>query len=276
LRKNILAVLFLAICPLLIAQQALNNDSVIKLVNANLSDDLIVSTINASAGNYDTSAEGIIALKTAGVSDKIVAAIVAKSSAPVPAPAVTTPVQPPSPATADPDDPASTHELGIYIFNDSAPAGAKMIMLKPSFYKTNQSGSVLESMATYGIAKIKSKDMINGARANVRITDSQPTFYFYLGYYSAYASRNSQTPSIEGVLAPAEFVLRKFDIKKDTRESILTSGNMYTSTTTSDNGNFITTMLRPGAFKVTLNAPLSPGEYGFVLNRGVVLDFGKD
>lgn len=81
MRKKILAIAFLAICPLLFAQQALNNDAVIKLVKAGLSDDLIVTTINASAGTYDTSADGIIALKTAGVSDKVVSAIVAKASA---------------------------------------------------------------------------------------------------------------------------------------------------------------------------------------------------
>ena len=78
MRKNILAVLFLAICPVLFAQQALNNDSVIKLVKAGLSDDLIVSTINSQAGKYDTSTDGLIALKTAGVSDRVVTAIEAK------------------------------------------------------------------------------------------------------------------------------------------------------------------------------------------------------
>ena len=50
MRKGILALLFLATCSLLVAQQAMNNDSVIKLVKAGLSDDLIVTTINASPG----------------------------------------------------------------------------------------------------------------------------------------------------------------------------------------------------------------------------------
>jgi hypothetical protein len=99
-RKNILAAVFLAICPLLVAQQALNNDSVIKLVKAGLSDDLIVSTINGSAGAYDTSADGIIALKTAGVSDKVVAAVVLKGSAP----AATAQIPPPPPV-AEPTAP---------------------------------------------------------------------------------------------------------------------------------------------------------------------------
>jgi len=76
MRKSFITLVFLAICPILVAQQSLNNDSVIKLVKAGLSEDLIITTVNASAGTYDTSADGLIALKTAGVSDKVVAAMV--------------------------------------------------------------------------------------------------------------------------------------------------------------------------------------------------------
>jgi hypothetical protein len=82
MRKSFLAFAFLAFCPLLISQQVFNNESVIKLVKAGLSDDLIVSTINAAPGSYDTSADGIIALKSAGASDKVVAAVIARASPP--------------------------------------------------------------------------------------------------------------------------------------------------------------------------------------------------
>jgi len=85
MRKSFLAVLLLAFCSLLAAQQALNNDAIIKLVKAGLSDDLIVTTINASPGSYDASANGLIALKQAKVSDKVVAAIVLKASGAAPA-----------------------------------------------------------------------------------------------------------------------------------------------------------------------------------------------
>jgi hypothetical protein len=87
MRKTVLTLVFLAFCPLLVAQQSLNHDSVIKLAKAGLSEDLIVSTINASPGSYDTSADGLIALKTAGVTDKVVSAIVTKTSS-LAAPAV--------------------------------------------------------------------------------------------------------------------------------------------------------------------------------------------
>ena len=81
MRKSYFAALLLLACSVLTAQQTLNNDSIIKLVKAGLSDDLIVSTVNASPSAYDTSANGLIALKSAGASDKVVAAVVTRSSA---------------------------------------------------------------------------------------------------------------------------------------------------------------------------------------------------
>ena len=80
MRKTLLAVLFLVLCPLLEAQQSLNNDAIVKLTKAGLSDDLIVNTINASVGTYDTSTNGLIALKKAKVSDKVVSALLLKAS----------------------------------------------------------------------------------------------------------------------------------------------------------------------------------------------------
>lgn len=81
MRKILVLLASFALCSVLLAQQALNNDGVIKLVKAGLSDDLIISTINASPASYDTSANALVALKTAGVNDKVIAAIVAKSKA---------------------------------------------------------------------------------------------------------------------------------------------------------------------------------------------------
>jgi len=103
MRKALAIAIFLAICPVLIAQQTFDNDAVIKLCKAGLSEDLIVTTINGSSGNYDTSANGLIALKAAGVSDKVVAAIVVKANAP--SGAVNTPPPSPAPQTSAPDAP---------------------------------------------------------------------------------------------------------------------------------------------------------------------------
>jgi hypothetical protein len=80
MRKFSLAIAFLALSPLLAAQQAMDDSSVIKLVKAGLSEDLVISTINVSPGMYDTSADSLIALKSAGASDKIISAILLKVS----------------------------------------------------------------------------------------------------------------------------------------------------------------------------------------------------
>ena len=67
-----------------LAQQSLDNDAVLRLVKAGLSDSAIVGMVNAQPGKYSTSADDVIALKSSGVSDKIIAAMVNKGSAPNP------------------------------------------------------------------------------------------------------------------------------------------------------------------------------------------------
>ena len=154
MRKSLTSLLFLAFCPVLIAQQSMNNDAVIKLVKAGLSDDLIVSTISASPGAYDATANGLIALKGAGASDKVVTAIVMKASG-APTPSQGQPAASTASVGTNPDDPAAAHEAGIYIFNPSAPVGSKMTMLEPSVYSQGKTGGFLASAMTYGIAKMK-------------------------------------------------------------------------------------------------------------------------
>jgi hypothetical protein len=270
-RKNILAVVFLAICPLLFAQQALNNDSVIKLVKAGLSDDLIVTTVNGSAGAYNTSADGIIALKTAGVSDKVVAAIVLKASGSSnPAPGT-----PAAAATAavgtNPDDPAAPHEAGIYIYDESAPAGSKMLLLEPNVYTQGKTGGVFASAMTYGMARIKMKAVLRGAHANARVSEAQPVFYFYFEQTGAGLSNASGL--FGATTTPNEYTLLKFQIKGETRETVTGSMNAFGGSGGTDDKavtNFTYTKLRPGVYKVMLNAALEPGEYGFISSGGSV------
>jgi len=62
--KVLVAIAFFAIFPLLLAQQTLNNDCVIKMFKMGFPDDMIVNAINRSPGTYDTAADGLIALRT--------------------------------------------------------------------------------------------------------------------------------------------------------------------------------------------------------------------
>jgi hypothetical protein len=54
-RNALIAIVFLAACPLLLAQQTLNKDSVIKMVKMGFPEDMIVNAINRAPGTYDTS-----------------------------------------------------------------------------------------------------------------------------------------------------------------------------------------------------------------------------
>ncbi len=106
MRIRVFALAVLLSCSGLVAQTALNNDGVLKLIKAALSEDLIVSTINGSPGHYDTSADAIIALKSGGATDKEVSAIVLKAAG------VTSPPPPNVPTAGTlPSPPANTIAL---------------------------------------------------------------------------------------------------------------------------------------------------------------------
>jgi len=156
------------------AQQTMNNDAVIKLVKAGLSEDLIISTINSQPGAYDTTTDGLIALKKAGVSDKVVGAIVTKSVAPVAAPVerVANQGEGAQPAAvSDPNDPNVPHDPGIYMYTKGA-NGMELTMLELSVYSQGKTGGFLASAMTYGIAKVKMKAVVQGSHSSVHTSDS--------------------------------------------------------------------------------------------------------
>ena len=275
MRKSLFAIFSLIFCLAVAAQQAMNNDAVIKLVKAGLSDDLIVTTINSSPGAYDTSANGLIALKEAGASDRVVSAVLMRNSAAPPNASGPAPANSNLPSTAaagvDPDDPSAPHEAGIYIYSASAPTGSKMTMLEPNVYTQGKTGGVFASAMTYGIAKVKMKAVLRGAHANARVQDSQPIFYFYFEQTSAGLSNASGI--FGGTTTPNEYTLLKFDIKGETRETMIGSANVFGASGGTDDKAvtaFSYTKLRPGVYKVVLNGALEPGEYGFISSGGSV------
>ncbi len=282
MRKHILAVVFLVICPLLAAQQVLNNDSIIKLSKAGLSDDLIVSTINAKPGIYDTSTEGIIALKTAGVSDKVVAAIVTKGSAPA-APAASSA----SPATTegDADDPASPHDPGIYLMTTGADGKRKMVFLDRASVTGAKTSNVMGAAFSYGLAKAKVRVDIPGAHATLRITESRPIFYMYFPP----AVNLGGLGGTDIITSPTQFSLLSLEEKKDHRETLVGKMGMNSASTGYDEKSirpFTTERLRSGAYKIIPSTSLINGEYTFFATTHVsgtqssatyiVYDFGID
>lgn len=92
MKTRVLFVVFYLCLGIASAQQFTNtNDSVIKMVKAGMSDGIVISTINSQPGLFSLTANDLIALKQAGVSDAVMAAMIAKSNSTATAPATASP-----------------------------------------------------------------------------------------------------------------------------------------------------------------------------------------
>lgn len=236
MRKIFITFAFLTFCTLVAAQQAMNNDSVIKLVKAGLSDDLIVSTINASPGLYDTSANGLIALKTGGASDKVMGAILAKASGGAPSPA--------APAPAASGRPAGIDDVGVY-FKDKNGAWASLMPEIVNF----KTGGVLKSIATDGLVKGDVNGHIPGKHAKSTLT----------------------LPVVLAVYVPegvdiTEYQLLRLRESGNSREFRSMTGGVFHASggATRDNVEFKSAKIAPRVYTITIDASLGKGEYGLL------------
>jgi hypothetical protein len=94
------------------AQGVMTNQDVITLAQAKVGDDLIITKINQSRTKFDLSTDGIVKLKAAGVSDRVLAAMMNPAQPAAPATAAQPVAQPAgttskAPARAQPETPAS-------------------------------------------------------------------------------------------------------------------------------------------------------------------------
>ena len=83
-----------------VAQEVLTNDTVVKMVKAGLPEAVIIQKIRSSERKFDTSTDGLVRLKSAGVPDKVIEAMMG-------APAGTASAAAPSPGAAG--EPAIAH-----------------------------------------------------------------------------------------------------------------------------------------------------------------------
>jgi hypothetical protein len=235
------------------AGDVVTNQTVVDLVNAKLPADVIVTKIQTSRTSFDLSTDALVKLNQSSVPADVIKAMMQKSSAPAAAPVA---------EPADPNDPSAWHDPGIYVYASNG-REKKLLMLEPTVYSQGKSGGTFASAMTYGIAKVKWKAVVRNAHANVKIGDPQALFYFYFEEKGAGLSH----AEFGGTSTPNEFTLLKFDVKKDTRETIVMKANAFgASAGTDDKANvpFTFEKLKPGIYKVTARNPLSPGEYCFL------------
>jgi len=251
MRNAIFAAFFLALCPFVLAQQSINNDAVVKMAKAGLSDDVIITTINASPGTYDTTADGLIALKQAGVSDKVIAAVVSKrTTTPVPSVPLVAPQPPPSaPAitTAPPaanNLPPGVDSVGVYYLDNSGSwqeVNAEVVNFK--------TGGVVKHMASAGLIKGDLNGHVGGKRSQLALK-APAKFIFYVP---------------EG-RSPGEYQLLRLHVNSGYREFRSVTGGIVhvTGGAIRDDVEFSSKKIAPRAYEIVLNSDIGKGEYGFL------------
>ena len=249
----------------------LTNADVIGLSGAGLDDGVILAKIKAApATDFDTSVDGLKTLKAGGVSSTVIKYMI-DPSAPMTAPVTAAPVAVAAPAAVanNPDSPETVHSPGIYIQatgKDGKVHLTKLDHINPKQTKT--SGAFLSGM-TYGITKAHVKVAIDGAKANVETTDTNPVFYAYIPEESGF---NGAAQNIR------DFDLVKLDPKATTREvntATISPWGASSGTDEKAKQGFTPETVKPGIYKMTLLQPLPAGQYAFqTQNYGAFFDFG--
>jgi hypothetical protein len=273
--------------------QGLTVDGVLTMVQAGLSEDVIIARLRKEGKAFDLSPDDLVRLKKANTSDNVLkvmmdpkAPMAAPAVAAAPAPVVVqTPVAAlaaipvinpsgatPSPGTnaaGDPNDPMTPHDSGIWISTKDRDGKPQMIVLERAAYQGAKTGGVFTSAMTYGIKKAKEKAVIPGSRASIRTQDASPVFYFYFDDKAAGLGKSYF--GVGNLSNPNQFALIKLDVNKSNRETTIMEFGAFGSssgTNTKSMIGFKSERIRTGLYKVTMNRPLEQGEYCFLASAG--------
>ena len=235
-----------------LAQEVLTNDSVIQMVKAGLPEAVVIAKIKSTATTFDLKTDSLVSLKKAGVSDKVLEAMVAAGSGSAP----TTGAMPAPPAPAMAAGALKNTDV-IYQL-----VGGKYVEMFAT------SANLETNMAFF---QSKSEVVLEGKKAQYRTTDKQPVFL------STYSSTDA--PLVR---------LKQGDDHNDRNLKIgsgafMPFGGTQKMGVRNEDKIPVTIERDPrGFYKVTPSAALPPGEYGFILatgfgaGSGKIYDFGVD
>jgi len=224
----------------------LTNRDIIDMVSLGLSDDVIIAKIRSINGadglKFDTSVEGLKALKAAKVSDAVIKVMIN----PVPQ---TSMVIAAAPVALDPNLPPP--EVGVY-WKD----GATFVLIQGQAISQAKVGGRAGSFLTYGMGGQHWDAYLNGPTSSNHVKERQPVFYFYVP---------------EGTSA-ADYALIKLEKKGDRREfQIGTFGGISGGKSGVKKDKeipFKSEHVGLRTYKITLGSNLQAGEYAFFMGAG--------
>ena len=251
--------------------QSLTNEAVIQLVKAEVTEDTIVKFIRLHMPGFDLSASGIVSLKRAGVSDKIIQAMLDRAaeaeSGRTPTSTRTVPDRDPTAGGKSPDS-GSEPTSSTVANSDAAPRPLQGLPKENGIYYEKdgrftelfgkpvvrtQTAGFAKTILTAGMSKVRSRSEIPGEHAQLQIGERQPVFYVLVP---------------EGQ-SPEALTLVELDREDGRRRFQIGSAGGITGR--SDSGYDLDKVRqvrieRVGgrAFRIMPDEELKPGEYGFV------------
>jgi hypothetical protein len=278
--------------------QGLTVNGIIDMVQAGLSEDVIVSSLRKEDKPFDLSSDELIRLKKANVTDGVLKVMLNPKAEikPVAFAAPPPPVAPPviiqtplftgipavtpsgatpalgSNANGDLNNPMTPHDSGIYLYAKNRDENPEMIVLERAASQGTKTGGVWGSVVTQGIKKVHYKSVIPGAHASIRIDGASVIFYFYFDDKAAGLGKGL----FGSISNPNQFALVKLDSTKSNRETTtMEVGAFGTSTGTNSKAmiGFKSERIRTGLYKVVPSEPMEPGEYCFLASTDM-FDFG--
>jgi hypothetical protein len=222
----------------------MNNSSVIKMAKAGLGDDLILQTINTQPGIYSTDADSLVTLKNAGLSDRIITAMVNKSRRLL------------TPAPEKPIQLSDVNEIGVY-YKDRL---GKWTLIEPEIVHI-KSGGWVKSTVTHDIIKQDHNGHLNGRESKLAL-QAPIELLIYMP---------------EGV-SVNEYEFLRFRINSDNREFRVLTGGVFHSTGGADRDEvkFNPVKTAPHTYQFTVDKDTGGGEYGILPpGTGNVTNGGK-
>lgn len=250
---GILAILFLACSAQSQDSPAMTkrftNQDVITMVQLGLSDEVVITKIRsmtatgAGSVGFDTSTEGLRALKAANVPDSVIKVMI--NPTPPPATIVTAA----TPITVDPNLPPP--EVGVYWKN-----GVNFVLIQGQAMTNAKVGGKAGSFFTDGLRNQHWDAYVEGPKSKNVVPERRATFYIYVP---------DGTDS-------SDYVLLSLNKKDDRREFQVGSFGGITGGKSGVKRDkevpFKSEHVGLRTYRITLDADLKPGEYAFFMGTG--------
>lgn len=240
------------------AQKPLTNDDVVQMVKAGFDETTTIAAIDATDSNFDTSVQGMMALKGAGVSEKVIAAMLsatkrkagAEERKAAEAKAAEAKAEAEAKAKAEAEAKAKEAEknkdipddVGVYVKVKGALAE---MYAEPV---NSRSGGVGKSMLTMGFTKGHVNGAVTGPKSKLQVGTPVDIII---------KCKEGETPS--------EYQLLKLDEKGDRREFRALTGGVYHASSGTDKNALAFEFEKIGSRTYRLKMPaLKKGEYGIL------------